>query len=132
MSEIFTKEVTYLQTSSEQVKPGSKEMEVVTKEVTKTATFRELSRTEASQHKLQFELIGATINSKTEDGNVVLNWASLYDITVKSINTLLVITPEFTENDKKRFLNDSKALINFGTWFLGEKLTPFFSQLMSS
>ena len=101
--------------------------------VTKTATFKELNRTDKKQHKLHFKIValftGAEKNEET--GNVVLDSDTIYDLTVKSINELLQVDKDFTEQDKNEFLKDSGAIFNFGYWFLGEKVTPFFSSLMN-
>jgi hypothetical protein len=129
MADTFTREITFLKNTIEA--EGAK-VTPVTKEVIKKATFKELSRTDASQHKLQFSLMSMALYSKSDDDKFSIDGDALYNITIKSINALLITDDKFDEKDKAQFLNDSKALINFGTWFLGEKITPFFSKLMSS
>lgn len=125
----FTKEISFINPAffDKDAKPQPQHTE---KEVTKTATFKELSRTDKDQHKLHFTLIGISLNTKTDDGKIKLDTDSLYEVTVKVVTTLLVTDDKFTEIDKELFLSDSSALIDFGFWFIGEKLTPFFSILM--
>lgn len=105
-------------------------------QVKKVATFKELSRTDKLQHKLHFALIGIMTNSpKKEDGaegETEINPDALYDLTVKAIKTLLLIDEDFKAVDKTEFLADSGAIFKFALWFLGEKITPFFSQLMTN
>ena len=82
--------------------------ESVITEKSKTATFKELNRTDKEQHKLHFKLISlfeGLEKSKDEEGSVGISSDGLYDITVKAINTLLQINQDFTEADKKEFLN---------------------------
>jgi hypothetical protein len=96
----------------------------------KTATFKELSRTDKDQHKLHFKLISifeGLEKSKDEENSIGISTDGLYDITVKAINILLTPTANFTEIDKKEFLNDSIALLNFGLWLFKEKFSPFFA-----
>lgn len=99
----------------------------------KTATFNELSRTEKEQHKLHFKIVSLFTNAEKDEetGKINLDSDTIYDLTIKSIKQLLVINPSFTAQDKVEFLNDSGAIFNFGYWMLGEKVTPFFSTLMT-
>ena len=97
--------------------------------VTKVATFKELSRTDRSQHKLHFKIIAIFEHFKAgDDGNIKIDSDGVYDLSVKAINTLLVTDKDFTDQDKAEFLNDSAAIFDFGFWLLGEKITPFFSK----
>ena len=98
-------------------------------EVSKTATFKELSRVDRDQHKLHFMLIKLFQGAAVEEGesqDISIDSDSLYDLTVKAIRKLIVINSEFTEQDKTEFLNDSGAILDFSLWALKEKFTPFF------
>lgn len=101
---------------------------------TKVATFKELNRTDPAQHKLHFKLIslfeGTQEKKDEEDENSIgISSDGLYDITVKAFKILVIENEVFTEKDKKEFLNDSIALLEFGMWLFKEKFTPFFSSL---
>jgi len=98
-------------------------------ETTKTASFKELDQTDKEQHKLHFKIIslGESVNGSDSE-SLTVNSDTLYDITVKSINTLLVIDQNFTAEDKADFLSDSAAILRFGLFMLQEKFTPFFSK----
>lgn len=100
--------------------------------VSKVATFKELSRTDKSQHKLHFKIIAIFEHFGVKDGDnesVKIDSDGVYDLTVKAINTLLIPDKSaFTEQDKAEFLNDSAAIFDFGFWLLGEKIAPFFSK----
>lgn len=101
----------------------------------KIATFKELNRTDKLQHKLHFKLISlfeGLEKSKDEEDTIGISSDGLYDITVKAINILLTPNEVFTEMDKKEFLNDSIALLEFGMWLFQEKFTPFFSKFKMS
>lgn len=95
-------------------------------EVTKTAIFKELSRTDKLQHKLHFKIISLLENFEGGTEQVKFDTDAVYDLTVKSINTLLIADQTFTVQDKTEFLNDSQAIMKFGLWILGEKIAPFF------
>lgn len=106
----------------------------VEKEVKKTATFKDLSRTDRDQHKLHFKIIGVMKQGAKEDGEpgrVEIDSDALYDLTAKAIKTLLEVNEDFNVQDKNEFLADSGAIFNFGLWLLKEKITPFFSKLMN-
>lgn len=98
------------------------------REVKKTATFKEFSRTDKDQRKLQAMLM-SVFKSKGE-GELQLDYEAMVDITEKAIEVLLVTDETFNENDKINFLNDNGAVNFFGMWLLGEKITPFFAILM--
>jgi hypothetical protein len=105
----------------------------IEKSVVKTATFAELNRTDARQHKLHFKIISLFQSQNANDpASVELDSDALYDITCKSVDVLLTINEAFTEADKKDFLNDSIALLQFGIWLFKEKMTPFFGSLKVS
>ena len=120
--ETYEKEITFL---SRQFVDG----EWALVEISKIATFKELSRVAKDQHKLHFMLTTLFAGSSKDDGEVKIDSDSLYDLTVKAIKTLLVINDNFTEGDKTEFLNDSGSILEFALWALREKFTPFFSTL---
>lgn len=131
--EIFKKEISYLskiakQSDAPEAKGG---MVWVDEIIKKTATFKELSRTDKDQHKLHFKIISLFQSNgvKDEESTANINSDALYDITVKSIKTLIIIDPEFTEEDKQGFLCDSSAILSFAFYMLKEHFTPFFSKL---
>ena len=94
--------------------------------VSKEIVFKELSRTDRSQHKLHFMIV--SILETTAEGKARLDSDAMYDLTVKGIKDLAIISPDFTEQDEKEFLNDSGAIFTFATWFITEKIAPFFSK----
>jgi len=98
------------------------------KEITKLATFKELSRVDKDQRKLQAMLM-SVFKSKGES-ELQIDYDSLVDITEKAVDCLLIIDEVFTASDKINFLNDNGAVIVFGMWLLSEKITPFFSVLI--
>lgn len=100
------------------------------KPIIKTATFKDLIRTDKSQHKLHFKIISIFEHfGVKEDGpEMKIDSDGIYDLTVKAVNTLLVTDESFTVQDKAEFLNDSAALFEFGLWLLGAKIAPFFSK----
>ena len=98
-------------------------------EVSKIATFKELSRVARDQHKLHFMLTSLFNKVEDEDEGFKIDSDSLYDLTVKAIKTLLILNGDFTESDKAEFLNDSGAILNFALWAVKAKFTPFFSTL---
>ena len=125
--ETFEKEITYLTVAFDPESETAKEVEI-----TKVATFKELSRLDKTQAKLHFKLISlfegiSQDEDKNDSESIGISSDGLYDITVKAINCLHVSTPEFTEQDKKDCLNDSMALLQFGMWLFKEKFSVFFS-----
>ena len=121
--ENFTREIDFLSRQFESESNSFKEVSV-----TKTATFKELNRTERDQHKLHFMLI--SLFESNDQNKMIVDSDKLYDITAKTIKTLLIVDEQFTEQDKTEFLNDSGALFTFGIWLLKEHISPFFSRLM--
>jgi hypothetical protein len=125
----FTKDIPFL---TSVIKDGTTEWTL--EPIIKTATFKELSRTDRTQHKLHFKIISLfTGNPQNEDDDekekTLFDSDVVYDLTVKCIKKLLVVDEKFTATDKEEFLNDSGAIINFGLWYLSNKITPFFSEL---
>lgn len=124
MSNTFSKEVTFLSKVFNETNSQWEE-----KPVTKTATFVELSRTNRKQHKLHFSIVtlfSSSISGEGDDKKVFLDSDQIYDIAVRAIKDLTVVSIEFTETDKNEVLNDSGALFDFGYWLVSEKLIPFF------
>jgi|ERR1044072_2672347 hypothetical protein len=98
--------------------------------IEKTAWFKELSRTDKSQHKLHFKILAIFENFGVKGAdidNIKIDSDGVYELSVKAINTLLLVDDKFTETDKQEFLNDSAAIFDFGFWLLGQKIAPFFS-----
>jgi hypothetical protein len=131
MNETFTREIQFLSNTFD----GEKAVQVTSKKV---ATFKELSRTDKKQHDLHFEIVGLMVSNKIEDeteedgeqkAKFKLDMSSVRGLVVNAIKTLLVVDANFTDVDKKEFLQDSGALLNFSLWFVPEKVTPFFSTL---
>ena len=125
--ETFQKEVSFLSNV-----PGEKGFEI--KQVEKLATFKELDQRDKLQHKLHFRLLSimegfSADDSDQEEKRFKIDPDALYDLTTKAVNTLYVPTAEFTVQDKTEFLNDSAAILRFGLYFMGEKITPFFLKL---
>jgi hypothetical protein len=116
----FSTEVSFLS----QILVGEKFEEQVVK---KTATFKEWSRTDKDQHKLHFMLVSIF---KTNGNKMVVDSDQLYDITVKAVEVMLVPDASFNEQDRTEFLNDGGGLIQFGMWYMANKIAPFFSELM--
>ena len=99
----------------------------------KTATFKELNRTDRTQHKLHFKLISLFEGVQNNDPEQVnISTDRLYDITVKTVELLCVPDQSFTETDKQEFMNDSIALLTFGMWLVREKFAPFFTSFSTS
>lgn len=121
---IFTKEIKFV---SNQLQEDNTFALV---EVTKTATFKELSRTDKDQHMLPFMM--AALFEVSGKNTAKISDQQLYDLTVKCIDTLLIEDETFTSQDKTEFMNDSFAIFKFGWWLMGEKITPFFQNLMAS
>lgn len=120
----FTKEISFISPSvfDETINTH------VEKEITKLATFKELSRTDKDQRKFQFMLMSVFKSKGLNE--VQIDHDMLCEITEKSIDVLLVADANFTEADKLQFLNDNGAVIIFGLWLLREKINPFFSLLI--
>lgn len=124
----FTKEISFINPAffDKEIKPAGGHVE---KEETKTATFKELSRTDREQRKLQFMLMSVF---KSNEKNIMeLDSDKLCDITEIAVEVLLITDTSFTEVDKVNFLNDNGSIIIFGLWFLAEKISPFFSHLIT-
>jgi hypothetical protein len=133
MIKTFTKELTWV---GWEIDPNSETNETVLTERTKTATFKELNRTDETQHKLIFK-ISELFDSKSvrdEDGNtdVDLNSASFCDLIKKAVKDLLITDKDFTEQDKRELLQDALGLMSFGFWMLQNHFTPFFSKFNPS
>jgi hypothetical protein len=121
----FEKEISYVSCVYNPETEKEAEMSVV-----KTVTFKELSRLDKDQHKLHFKLISLFegLEKDSDDSSIGISSDALYDITVKAINILVINNDSFTAVDKKDFLSDSIALLEFGMWLFKEKFSPFFSK----
>lgn len=127
--EKFQKDITFARKVSQETEDKTS-IEWVIEEVTKTATFKELDRTDKDQHKLHGKIMTLTVfnSEKDEQGKINVDSDAVYDLAVKGINCLLLIDESFNAQDKKEFLTDSIALYSFGLWLISEKIGPFFSK----
>jgi hypothetical protein len=130
MEKVFKKEITFI--SKQPVMEATKENKVgdiIEVEVTKEAVFKEISRTNRSQHKLHSTLLSMEgVIYKDGNGKLRIDGGELMNLSSLAIDTLLVVGANgFTEGDKTEVLNDSFALINTGIWLFEHKLAPFFS-----
>ena len=76
----YTKELKFITAIFDEKTEGVSEKEVI-----KTATFKELSRLDKTQHKLHFKLISlfeGLEKSKDEQDSIGISSDGLYDITV--------------------------------------------------
>jgi hypothetical protein len=123
MNETYQKEITYLSSQFDNDK-----QEIALKPFTKSFTFLELSRTDKKQHKLFFLMFPLYRNSIDMSGNsrTIADPEVLQNLTNIAIETLMICADVKEEQDKKEFLNDGIAVMNFGYWFLNQKFTPFF------
>jgi len=128
MPETFKKEITFIDRTfhEDQINNGAGGW--VEEEITKTATFKELCRTDKDQHKLHFKIMSLFSQAEPgeDDTKEIISSDGLYDLTAKTIKILLVPDADFTEQDKTLFLNDSAAIMNFGLWMMKEKYQFFF------
>jgi hypothetical protein len=126
----FTKELTWVGWEVDAENPNSNEPVQV--ERVKTATFKELNRTDETQHKLIFQIseLFDSKSKKNEDGetDVDLNSAAFCDLIKKAVRDLLVTNQNFSEMDKREFLQDALGLMSFGFWMLQNHFAPFFSK----
>ena len=125
---MFEKEVTYIS----RVLEGTN-AEWTEKEVTKIAKFKDLSRTDDSQRKLQWMImsIAQTLEENKDTGKITLDFDILCDLTYKYIKTLIQTDETFTAADRDDFIADNGAVMQFGMWALGEKISPFFQKLIT-
>jgi hypothetical protein len=123
----FEKEISWVVWEYDENSPEK----TVQKNRTKTATFKELNRTDKAQHKLHFRLISlfeGLDKGKEDPDSIGISSDGLYDITTQAVKILLIENEAFSKIDKDEFLQDSIALLSFGLWLFKEKFTPFFSQ----
>jgi hypothetical protein len=127
LQETFEREISFLGKTFIEEENRFEEGKIV-----KTAKFKELSRTDRSQHKLHFSIIALMESfgiKDAEDAKMKIDSDGIYDLSVKSFETLLV-PGCISDSDKIEFLNDSAAIFNFGFSILGEKIAPFFSEFL--
>ena len=115
----FTKEIIFISL----VHNGVEFVETLVK---KTATFKELSRTDKTQNDLCW-LIMELFESKKKKVHIKREEAS--ELVDLFIDKMLIISDTFTEQDKTDFLNDNGAIISFGKWLCWEKCWDFFLKL---
>lgn len=123
----FQKEISFISPTSfnQELNGGMGSFEE--KEITKTATFKELSRTDRDQHELHFMIMAAF--EETKGKKVKYDSSQVLAMTDSFIESCLIINDDITTADKTQFLNDSIAKLQFGLWLLQEKFSPFFAQL---
>lgn len=101
--------------------------------VTKSATFKELSQFSKEQAGLIFSLTSLITSSKKNNiGVLVIDSDSMYETAQRVIKELLIIDDEFKESDKALFLLDTLAQMYFINWYLTEKFMPFFASSVQS
>lgn len=133
MEETFTKKITFVS-----YLPNSEGSDIVETEFVKVATFKELNRKDPRQSKLFWRIIslfeGQQIDEDSKDDvqKIEPSTDKIADLTEKAIKVLLIVDENFTDEDKKEFLSDSIACINFGLWFLNEKCKSFFLKIRPS
>lgn len=131
MENTFTKKITFIT-----FVPDTDGLQMIESEATKIATFKELNRKDTKQSKLFWRIISLFEGQQTESDEDVQkiepSTDKIADLTEKAIRVLLVTDEIFTDEDKKEFLSDSIACINFGLWFLNEKCKPFFLKIQPS
>ena len=137
----FEKEITFL-SKVFNADPAVNEFEE--KEVTKTATFKELDRRDPKQAELHGMILSIFVPSMDfdkeeedefdiEEKKKTVTTKALYDITVSFVRLMLVPDKEkekFTVQDKKELLLDNGAIYFLGYKLLSEKIMPFFLKLM--
>ena len=130
MENTFTKKVTFVSFVPDTTNIP---VQMIEQEITKEATFKELSRKDPKQSKLFWRIISLFEGQQVEDvettQKIEPSTDKIADLTEKAIRTLLIVDENFTDEDKKEFLSDSIACINFGLWFLNEKCKPFFLKI---
>ena len=109
--------------------------------VKKTATFKELSRTDKSQHHLamymtkKFRAFSKPTGEFDNEGKEIYKFSledeETYDMTVRFVETNLVPTADFDAKDAKEFLNDVVGISELGTALFQDKFLPFFAILLS-
>ncbi len=128
----FQHEITFLQKSFDATQVQSENAGHIETLATKTATFKELSRTDRDQHALHFAIIdfyagGSTSGKKKQ---VKFKTQDALPLVEDFIEAMLIVDNNFTATDKEEFLNDSGALFSFAMWLLKEKVSLFFGILM--
>jgi hypothetical protein len=119
----FTKDISYLSNTFD----NDKQAFTMTK-VTRVFKFKELNRTDKSQHKLFFLMFPLYLSTKDMNGNerMIADPEVLQNLTNVALDKLLIVESPQDEQDKKEFTNDGIAVMEFGYWFLNQKFTPFF------
>lgn len=124
----FVKEITF-------INPAFYDEETqahTSKEVTVSATFKDLSRTDRTQHDLHFMIMAAF--EETKGNSVKYDSSQLLKMIDEFVETAMLTkdgdpNTAATNTDKLQFLNDSIGKLKFGFWLMKEKFSPFFAQL---
>lgn len=137
---VFNKVVKYLEKALNDTRTQWTE-----KPVEHTATFKELSRVDPTQHKFamavnrsmrKFPRIPVMENGmqkKNEQGEEVfsidIDDEIMYDLTARFVREMTVLSADFGEQQRAEFLNDAGAIYELGWWLMAEKIIPFFLAL---
>jgi hypothetical protein len=105
--------------------------------ITKTATFKELSRTDPAQRDISWlimDIFDTDSVKKTKKKGITshINPEITAEITDKFVNEMLVIDENVSEADKKELLADNGAMIQLGLWLVHNKFLNFFFALMKN
>jgi hypothetical protein len=128
IKDTFEKEVTFV---SNAYNPETKQIEDCF--VTKTATFKELSRSNPDHYDYAWDVL--QMYKKVGDGkdaDVIAVKRVAAPLVRQYVNDMLILNEKFTETDKKEFLADNGALAMFGIWLTNSKFIVFFSTLTKS
>jgi hypothetical protein len=103
--------------------------------ITKTATFKELSRTDPSQREMSWMIMDVfdTENVKKTKKGITshINREIISELADKFVKDMLIIDENFSEQDKNELLGDNGAMIKLGLWLAHNKFFGFFLLLMS-
>lgn len=132
----FTHEVKFLSQVPNEGDPGKGIMPFVEeKAITKTATFKELSRTDPTQRDISWLIMDVFDLEKTKETKKGvtshINRKVASELSDKFINEMLIVDENFTEQDKIELMNDNGAMVKFGIWLAHKKLLPFFFVLLN-
>jgi len=132
----FTHEVKFLSQVPNEGDPGKGIMPFVEeKAITKTATFKELSRTDPTQIEMCWmisDVFDLDKSKKKKAGLVVpVDREIAIELAKKFVAEMLITDDSFTLQDKKELECDNGAMIKLGRWLCNNKFLSFFLILMS-
>ena len=124
----FEKEITFL---SNAYNPETKQIEDCF--VTKTATFKELSRSDADHYDYAWDVLQMYKKvGEGKDADIIAVKSVAAPLVRQYVKEMSVVNDKFTETDKKEFLADNGAMAQFGIWLTNSKFIVFFSALTKS